>query len=250
MLRITFGGEALEGFPPGHEGANVKLLLPHHDQTWPDYLESLKGGGRKPRKRTYTVASYREATNELDLEFALHASSSPEAEDSVDAPATSWALSAQVGDQIGVAGPGRLNNIDPSADWFLLAGDMTALPAIKTQIQRLPVDAVGSVFLAVSHADDQQAIALPTGITLHWLPDRSPQRQAGLLVEACLACEWRPGIPGIWIAGEAQAVRQLRKWLVDEKQVEARYRYTSGYWHLGETEDSFQVYKRQMEQGR
>ena len=72
MLRVTFSGEALTGFPTDAASANIKLLLPHENQTEAAYHASLQGEGIKPIKRTYTVVEYRESSNELDIDFALH----------------------------------------------------------------------------------------------------------------------------------------------------------------------------------
>jgi len=77
MLRVTFGGDALSGFPTDAASANIKLLLPHEGQTVAAYHASLQGTGSKPIKRTYTVVDFRDDTNELDIDFALHPDSGP-----------------------------------------------------------------------------------------------------------------------------------------------------------------------------
>jgi len=116
MRRVTFGGDAMLGFPTDAASANIKLLLPHADQTDDEYHASLMGEGKKPIKRTYTVVEYREAENELDIDFALHENGGP---------ATQFAMNAKADDQVGIAGPSRPKLVDTTADWFLIAGDMT-----------------------------------------------------------------------------------------------------------------------------
>jgi len=128
MLRVTFSGDALLGFPVNAASANIKLLLPHADQDEQAYRDSLQGAGIKPVKRTYTVVEYREIENELDIDFALHADAGP---------ATRFAINAQPGDTVGIAGPSSPKLVDAAADWFLIAGDMTALPAIDANIKLL-----------------------------------------------------------------------------------------------------------------
>ena len=96
MLRVTFSGSAMLGFPTDAASANIKLLLPHANQDEASYHASLLGEGVKPIKRTYTVVEYRDAVNELDLDFALHEHSGP---------ATRFAMQAKAGDKVAIAGP-------------------------------------------------------------------------------------------------------------------------------------------------
>ena len=37
-----------------------------------------------------------------------------------------------------VSGPGPKKLVDMNADWFLIAGDMSALPAISVNLEKLP----------------------------------------------------------------------------------------------------------------
>ena len=65
-------------------------------------------------------------------------------------------MNAQPGNRILVGGPGPRKLINTSADWILLAGDMTALPAIKINLAHLPRDAKGYVVLEVVDESDIQ----------------------------------------------------------------------------------------------
>jgi len=71
--------------------------------------------------------------DESDVDFALH---------EICGPATFRALNTKVGDSIMVGGPGPRKLVHPDADWFLLVGDMTALPAISGNIEMLPENAL------------------------------------------------------------------------------------------------------------
>ena len=102
MLRVTLGGPELANFPKDQESAYVKLIFPQ-----PVDGHSLT--------RTYTISGQRH--NEIDVDFAIHAG---------EGPASTWAMNAQPGNRILVGGPGPRKLINTSADWFLLAGDMTA----------------------------------------------------------------------------------------------------------------------------
>lgn len=235
MLRITFGGEALKGFPTDAASANIKLLLPHEEQNDAAYHASLQGKGKKPIKRTYTVVEYRENNNELDIDFALHADAGP---------ATQFALKAQPGDTVGIAGPSGTKLVDVTADWFLIAGDMTALPAIEANVNQLPIDSAGYLIIEVQDAADKRVFELPNTMNIQWLINPEPRSGKSELADVVMALDWLNGIPNVWIAGEVSTVRTLRTYLAKTKQLDPQHRYTSGYWQIGQDEDAFQLVKR------
>ncbi len=235
MLRLTFGGSSLGGFPVGCETANIKLLLPHAEQTQQSYIASLAGSGAKPIKRTYTVLEYRADHHELDVDFALHEQAGP---------ATLWATKACVGDVVAIAGPGAPKRINLAADWFFLAGDMSAMPGISANILTLPTDARGVVVLEVLSGDDKQPLVVPPGMAISWVVNPFPNADAMPLVDAFKRTAWQDGVPSVWLAGESNSVRELRRYLVDCRCVPRALRYTSGYWQRGLTEDAYQLVKR------
>jgi len=237
MRRVTFSGEALQGFPIDAASANIKLLLPHNNQDEAAYHASLNGIGVKPIKRTYTVVEYRQCSNELDIDFALHSHSGP---------ATLFALNAQPGDTVGIAGPSGTKLVDVTADWFLIAGDMTALPAIEANIKQLPANSSGYIVIEVQDTADIRAYNLPDTLSIQWLVNPAPESGNSKLADVVMSLPWQPGIPNVWIAGEVSTVRTLRGYLAKTKQLDRQHRYTSGYWQIGRDEDAFQLVKRQL----
>lgn len=236
MLRVTFSGQALLGFPTDAASANIKLLLPHEHQDEPAYLASLHGEGEKPIKRTYTVVEYRSACNELDIDFALHEHSGP---------ATRFALNASSGDKVGIAGPSGTKLVSTTADWFLIAGDMTALPAIEANIKLLPGTATGHLVIEVQEIADQRQFDLPDNLSIQWLMNPEPQSGKSELATVVKTLPWLDGTPNIWVAGESSIVRELRSYFAKTKLLDRAHRYTSGYWIIGQDEDAFQFVKRQ-----
>ena len=221
MLRITLGGPAIQDFPVDQESAYIKLIFPQADN---------------PRglMRTYTVRHQR--ADAFDVDFVLH-------EDA--GPASRWAKQARPGDSILIGGPGPKKLVDNSADWFLLAGDMTALPAISVNLEQLPADARGYALLEVASEEDVQPLAHPAGIQLHWLIEPHPGRTPTALADQIRRLEWLPGRPSFWAACEFSAMRELRRHLLQERQVERRDLYVSSYWKLGSSEDQHKVVKRE-----
>jgi NADPH-dependent ferric siderophore reductase len=226
MLRITLGGEDMAGFPEGRKSANFKLLIPN--------------GSQKPVVRTYTVRNYDPAAGQVDVDFVLHAD---------HGPASHWAEHAQPGDPVGFAGPGSPKLVDFTADWFLIVGDMSALPAIGAIVEQLPAGACGYAVLEIIDSDDQQSLPFPEGIDVQWVVNPDPGNPAAVLQDAVLSLPWLTGRAAVWAAGESGAVKALRRYFKFERDVAKADLYTSGYWQIGLTEDRHQVVKRQDAEG-
>lgn len=225
MLRLTFGGDGMAEFPADQESAYIKLMVPDgtDDQ-----------GNARTTPRTYTVRYQRE--NEIDVDVVLH-------EDG--GPAATWASSAQPGDTIAIGGPGPVKRLPENADWNLLVGDMTSLPAIGANLERLSREAKGHAIIEVASEADIQWFDLPEGMQINWLINQHAGGDSERLVSALRELEWRPGTPGIWVACELSAMRLLRRHLIDERGVGKRDMYISSYWKLGASEDGHRVVKRE-----
>ena len=222
MKRITLGGSELEGFPPNQESAYLKLQVPDGDQG------SLV-------TRTYTVRNYREELNELDVDFVVHGDSGP---------ASAWASRVQPGDGIVVAGPGGKKLLDFSADWFVLAGDMTALPAISVNIEQLPDHARGYAVIEILHESDIQAFHTPDAFEVHWVINPAPEKENTLLLDKIKQLPWLEGCPSIWAASEFSTMRALRRYFKQEKNVDKKAVYVSSYWKCGLSEEQHKKVKR------
>jgi NADPH-dependent ferric siderophore reductase len=221
MLRITLGGDAMSGFPDDQESAYIKLIFPEPDS-------------ERRLIRTYTVRRQREG--QLDVDFVLH-------EDA--GPAAQWARTARPGDSILVAGPGPKKLVDNRADWFLIAGDMTALPAISVNLEQLPANACGHAVIEVIDECDIQPLVHPAGIKLHWLINPHPGQNSHLLVHRIRLLDWLPGRPNVWAACEFSAMRALRQYFKEAHTFERHDLYISSYWKLGSNEDQHKQAKRE-----
>lgn len=219
MVRVTFTGEELAGFGWNGPAAHIKLIFgePSTDETAP-----------RPPMRTYTPKRFDREARELDVDFVLHG----------EGPASSWAAQARVGQTLVIAGPGRNYVVDPSADWFLLAGDDTALPAICTILEALPAGARAIVLAEI--VDSSEERALETGAanaTITWLhrgPDVS--RAGHELEQAVRRLDLPEGSGRIYVACEADAMRRIRRHLLLERNFNRAHLVTRGYWKLGETD--------------
>ena len=77
--------------------------------------------------RTGTIAAAVGGTTTV-IDFVLHG----------DGPAASWAANAVAGSLVGQGGPRGSLVVSDDFDWYLLAGDETALPSIARRLEELP----------------------------------------------------------------------------------------------------------------
>lgn len=227
MQRIVLGGEELADFPPGQESGYIKLIFGDDPDT--------------RRMRTYTVRAFDPDKPELVVDFALHDDS--EGDDA--GLASHWAQHADPGTEILVGGPGDKKLVNMDADWFLLAGDMTALPAISCNLEQMPRNARGYAVIEVVSEADRQPLDAPAGIAIHWVINPHPGSDANALLHKIRTLPWLDGKPSIWAACEFSAMRALRKFFKQEKQVQRDELYVSSYWKLGRSEDQHKIDKRE-----
>lgn len=237
MVRVVAGGP---GFAAYQDNAftdrYVKLLFadPEHGLEPPYDLETLRAErpDALPRVRTYTVRWVDAEARELALDFVLHGA---------DGVAGPWADRAGPGDRLVLNGPGGGYAPDPAADWHLLVGDLSALPAITAALEALPADATGCALVQVEDSSDVAELPHPPGIEIRWL------RAGGedVLVDAVRSLPWREGDVQAFVHGERGSVKLLRRHLTDERGIDRSRLSISAYWAQGRVEDQFQAEKRE-----
>lgn len=221
LLRVTLSGPGMQDFPEGRESANCKLVI--NDESGRDVT------------RTYTIRSYRADVQEVDIDFFIHAA---------EGPASTWAVNASPGSKIILKGPSSPKLVSENTDWVLLAGDMSAMPAIEANLERLAPSTSGVAVLEVVNESDVRRIAKPEGVALHWVINPSPETPNDILVNAIKALELPAGEGAVWLAGESSAIKVLRRHFKEEVGIARPNLYASGYWQIGLTEDSHQQVKR------
>ena len=234
MIRVTFAGPALEGFPTGREGGNCKLLLPDQGETRDAFNRRLKDGPA-PVRRTYTIRAYRPETLELDIDFVAHGD---------NGPASRWASHATAGDFLGFMGPSTPKVTDFSADWYLVAADPSAIPVAAVTLEAMPRDAKGVALFEVTTMEDVQSINAPVGVEMHWLVNPHPAKSSPQQENFLRAFDWPAGRVQTCIAGESGVIQTLRAMLHQERQIPRQDTYVSGYWKIGLVEDEHQAMKK------
>ncbi|OBK54342.1 siderophore-interacting protein [Mycobacterium kubicae] len=255
MIRVRLGGSGFDTFVPSDfTDSYVKLAFVAEDidvaaLPQPLTMDSFADlpAVKQPPVRTFTVRKVDSTAREIAIDIALHG------EHGVAGP---WAAAAQPGQRIYLMGPGGAYAPDPAADWHLLAGDESALPAIAAALEALPPDAVGKAFIEVAGPDDEIALIAPESVQVNWVyrggrADLVPEDRAGdhaPLIEAVTTALWLPGQVQVFIHGEAQSVmHNLRPYIRKERGVEAKWASSiSGYWRRGRTEETFRQWKREL----
>jgi NADPH-dependent ferric siderophore reductase len=234
LVRVVLGGEALAGFGAGDFTDHyVKLQLPPAGAPYAAPFDAEVVQAEQPRElwpvsRTYTVRAWDAAAQELTLDFVTHG------DEGVAGP---WAAAARPGDLLQFAGPGGAYAPAAAADWHLLVGDDSALPAIAAALPRLPAGAVAHVFVEVEGPADEQDLP---GVT--WV-HRGEQPVGAALTAAVLATELPGGVPHVFVHGEAGFVRELRRVVRARWEVPRELLSVSGNWRVGRTEDRWQAEK-------
>ena len=239
MIRIVLGGEGLSAFDTrGHTDSYVKLLFPPPSETDPDSYDLDAVRAERPRAewpvtRTYTVRTWDRVNRLLTLDFVYHGDKGL---------AGPWAAAARPGDRLRLLGPGGGYAPSPDADWHLLAGDESALPAIAAALEHLPEGAPAHVFIEISGPEEEQPLTVGEGVQVHWF-HRGADKVGSALVPAVRALDFPAGTVHAFVHGEAGAVKELRRLLRVDHNLPKEQLSISGYWRLGRDEDRWQAGK-------
>jgi NADPH-dependent ferric siderophore reductase len=254
MVRVVLGGNGFDTFTPSEfTDSYVKLIFVADDVDVaalprPLTLDSFADlpAAKKPVVRTITVRCADPGAREIAVDIAVHGD---------HGAAGPWATTAQPGQPMYLMGPSGAFAPDPAADWYLLVGDETALPAISVALESLPANAIGRVFIEIAEPQDEITLTAPDGVQINWLyrggrADLVGEDRAGdnaPLVEAVKTALWLPGQVHAFIHGEAQAVmHNLRPYIRKERGVDAKWASISGYWRRGRTEETFRQWKKEL----
>lgn len=241
MRRVTLAGAQLREFTsangftqPAFNSSgfddDIRLVFCYPGQTEPVLPSQKKQGLDLPRdprplSKAYTVRRWSPEAGELDVDFVKHGIG----------VGTTWAYRAQTGDRIHFYGPSASRALPHDADWLLVAGDDTAIPAIARLLDELPDEARAQVFIEVAEdAHRLELRALPQ-VQVTWLVrDGAEAGTTSHLLDAVKYTDWWDGRPFAWVAGERTTVRDLRRHLVETRGARKEDLEFTGYWRRGE----------------
>lgn len=222
-VKLLFVDPAL-GLEPPYDLAALRERLP---------AEQL------PVIRTYTVRWADREARRMAIDFVTHGDAGH---------AGPWAQQAKGGDRLVVTGPGGAYAPDERTGWHLLAGDLSALPAIAAALESMPAGASGMALIEVESEDDVLALGSPSDVDIRWLvnPDTD---DVGFLARAIDTAEWPADVTAehavqVFAHGERESIKAVRR-VLKERDVPKGAISISGYWARGRTEDVFQAEKRE-----
>ena len=217
MRRFTLRAEAFGDFgveQPGEivtlgwPGPDQELVLPRSRWRFPP------GTPEDQHWRNFTVRSFDPGRSEIDVDFFLHGDAGR---------AASWALRAQVGDEIGYAGPRTHWTERNGAGWSLLVADETGLPALLAILETLPEGHPAIALAEVADDGERQHVDTQAEVDLRWLTRR------GRLADEVRELNGLPWVRAhAWGGGESQAMRAVREELRGRRV--ASTLQVLGYW--------------------
>ena len=221
MIRVVLGGDGLADFAPEPYTDSYlnPLFVPEGSPLTPPFdpkAARTLDRGQQPRPRRFNVGY-----------------------------AGSWAQRAAPGDRLQVSQPGGGYRPDPAADWHLLVGDESALPAIAASLEVMPDHAVGRVLVVVDGSDHELELQRPPGVEVEWLHRRDHEHPDQALPDAVAALEFLPGTPQLFVHGEAGETRTVRKHLKIDRNLDIDGASISPYWRRTYTDEDWRKVKRQ-----
>lgn len=194
LVRLVLGGEGLVEFvSTGLPDEWVGLVVPGQFQV-----------------RYYTVRSWDGA--EMVLDVVVHDTGL----------VTEWARGECVGETVTVTEAKGSFAMPADAQWVLLVGDLTALPAMARIAESVAV--LTHVWAEVP---DDLASYLPGDCHVTWL---AAPHAGSALAEVVESIDWPQGRGYFWMAGESAQMRAIRKHLMRVRQLPSSEYDVMGYW--------------------
>lgn len=244
MVRIVLGDGDLDTFempgdPEPHTDTYVNLAIPPVDAPYEPVFDPAQvrthPAEAQPARRRYTVRSWDQSTKQLTLDFVVHG------DDGVAAP---WAARTEPGDVLVFQGPGSGYRPDPDADWHLMVGDESALPAIAASLEAVPDGVLVVVRLLCDGPEHELELTTPGTPDLQWLHRTGDPSDVDLLVESVRTLAFPRGRLHAFVHGEADEVRALRRHLLAERGLSRSDMSCSPYWRRSMSDEAWRQVKR------
>jgi NADPH-dependent ferric siderophore reductase len=241
LLRVTLGGGDLAGFQmPETTDTYVNVAIRPADAPYPEVFDPREVRDHHdrevwPARRRYTVRSWDATTQQLTLDFVVHGDSGA---------AGPWAAAARPGDVLVFEGPSGGYRPDPTADWHLMLGDESALPAIAASLEAVPPGTAVVVRLVCDGPGHEVDLTSPGILELRWLHRRGRPDDAELLPEATRELRFPRGRVHAFVHGEADEIRQIRRHLLVDRELRREDMSCSPYWRRHMTDESWREVKR------
>lgn len=199
--RIVLGGEALDGFTSRGFDDHSKLFFPQPDAHFVPPTVTEEGivwpEGPRPPSRDYTPL-YDELRHELAIDFFIHDGG----------VASGWAMQAQPGDKLTVAGPRGSLVVPEDYACQVYVCDESGMPALRRRLEslsRLPARPAVTALVSIQDAAYRDYLAHLTDITVEYVVDGDEQAMQTRLSQLTIP----ESDYFIWITGEGKTVKRL-----------------------------------------
>ena len=195
--------------------AGEEIVLPRQGWVFPP-------GAPEQEWRNYTVRRHDAALAEIDVDVVLH---------QPRGPACAGAEATPIGGPVGYAGPRVDYAPREDADWLLLCGDETALPAIAAILETPPPQERVLAVVEVADPDEEHDLAAPAGADVRWVHRGGAAPATSTHLADALRALALPDGPGqVWGAAESRIARDVRDVLRGERGLPRRHVKATGYW--------------------
>ncbi|MEM8711602.1 MAG: siderophore-interacting protein [Planctomycetota bacterium] len=241
LRRVTLVGGTLHQFP-GSEFTDAyisaQFLPPGSPIEVPFEQRGVAGVAREhqPYARRLTIRRWDPDAQSLAIDFVSHGDAGF---------AGSWANRVQAGDRLQFAGPGGSYRPSAKVDWHLMVGDESAFGAIGASLESLPEDHHALVVAVVDEPGHEVLFPSKAKVTLNWVYRVSSEAPEALLMEAVKGAVFPDGSFDVFVHGEAEETRAVRRHLIVDRGVDPKKASISPYWRRGLTDEDWRTVKRQ-----
>ncbi|MHB1138085.1 MAG: siderophore-interacting protein [Microthrixaceae bacterium] len=239
LIRVVLGGPGLASYEPAAATDQYvqALFAPEGaPYTVPFDVDEARAGDHRPLGRRYTIRAWDPAARELTIDFVVHGDVGV---------AGRWANRARPGDLLQFLGPSGGWSPDPGADWYLFAGDESALPAIAASLEQVPAGRPVLAVLLVDDADHELPLDSPGDLRATWIHRTSGDDPSGRFLAAVEALQLPEGEVSVFVHGEAAETRAIRKHLLGVRGIERARLSVSPYWRRGQTDEAWRQVKKE-----
>jgi NADPH-dependent ferric siderophore reductase len=187
-----------------------------------------------PSRRRYTVRNWDPVTRQLTLDFVVHGDVGV---------AGSWAVRAEPGSLLVFEGPAGGYRPDPDADWHLMVGDESALPAIAASLASVPAGTLAVVRVLCDGPEYELDLPCAGNLALAWVHRLGDGRDDELLPETVRDITFAPGRVHAFVHGEATEVRETRRHLLVDRGLSRSAMSCSPYWRRDMTDEAWREVK-------
>lgn len=227
LRRVTLGGPDLREFVSTGVGDEfVRVIFPAEGTTEPVLPRLTAAGDAIDRStvdysllRTYTIRRVLAEEGRVVIDIVMHG----------HGVGSAWAAAATPGDVVAITAPRALYAPPDDAAWQLLVADEAGLPALARIVELTADDRPTRAVVEVTESSRTLADLGHPRIRIDRL-EGGNGGSASRLPDAVRAITLPDGPGYIWVAGEARAIRAIRRDLRQDRNLPTAMFTVAAYW--------------------